>query len=125
MRGIKTKDNNKWKKIAAVSALFLVLIILANSVRKVYNKRVESEATLVRMKNELKNLEDRQKNLSASLERLKTVDGLEFEMRKKLNVAQAGESVAIIVDSPEPTMTSVVQISGWQKFKNFVVGLFK
>ena len=70
-------------------------------------------------------LQKREKELNDSLERLKTQEGLAFEMRRKLNVAEVGESVAIIVEEEIPIVPSTIKISNWQKFKNFVVNLFK
>jgi cell division protein FtsB len=125
MRGIKNRGENKWKKLSIFFALLLVFGVLTNSVRKVYNKRVESQKTLVRMQADAKILEDRQKFLENSLQKLTTKDGIAFEMRRKLNVAEAGESVAIIVEEKQPTSTPVAAISGWQKFKNFWANLFK
>jgi len=125
MRGIKSKGENKWKKIASFSALFLLLIILINSTRKVYEKKVEAQKMLSQMQTDVKTLTDRQQVLNEDLQKLSTTDGVAFEMRKKLNVAEAGESVAVIVDLPQSTSTPVVEVSGWQKVKSFVVRLFK
>jgi hypothetical protein len=125
MHGIKTKESGKWKRVCVFFILLLVFGVLVNSVRKVYNKKTESAAALARMEKEVADLKNRQKYLAGDLQKLKTIEGMAFEMRKKLNVAEAGESVAIIVDDGKPTETSPIQISGWQKFKNFVVELFK
>ena len=125
MRGIKNKESGKWKKLGIFLVLFLIFGVLVNSVRKVYNKKTEAQKTLVRMEEEVKKLEDRQKFLGNSIQKLNTKEGIEFEMRKKLNVAQAGESVAIIVEETQSTSTSSAEISSWQKIKNFFAELFK
>ena len=125
MRGIKTNKENKWKRPAAFLILLLVFGVLVNSVRKVYNKKVEAQKTLARMREEVKNLEDRQKFLGTSIQKLATEEGVAFEMRKKLNVASAGESVAIIVEGTQPTSTPVTEISSWQKLKDFFTKLFE
>ena len=46
---------------------------------------------------ELSSLEQRDKELSSRIDRLKTDRGLEEEIRKKFNVAKDGEGVVIIV----------------------------
>ncbi len=126
MRGIKSKGKNKWKKIATFTALFLLLVVLTNSTRKVYNKKVEAGKLLLQMQQDVQTLEDREKFLNESLQKLQTKEGVAFEMRKKLNVAEAGESVAVIVDdNSQPTTTPAMPISGWQKFKDFWVELFR
>jgi cell division protein FtsB len=125
MRGIKTTGEKKWKKLSIFFVLLLIFCIMTNSARKVYNKNVEAQKKLSQMQEEFKNMEDRQKFLSDSIQKLGTNEGIAFEMRKKLNVAEAGESVAIIVESSKPTTTPVVIISSWQKFKNFWTSLFR
>ena len=125
MRGIKNRGSDKLKKMAVFLALLLVLGFLLNSVRKVYNKKEEAQKLLVRMEKEKAELEERGKFLQESLTKLQTKEGLEFEMRKKLNVAEEGESVAIIVDEEQAVPASNLKISPWQKIKDFLVGLFR
>lgn len=124
MRGIKTKDHSLTKKVCLFLLLLLIFGVLVNSTRKVYNKRQEAMQALTRMESELKELENRQETLTASLQRLQTEEGVKFEMRKKLNVAEAGESVAIIVEEELSEVASTTKVSGWQKFKGFWTKLF-
>jgi hypothetical protein len=100
-------------------------VVLVNSVRGVYQKKKSAEEILVRMEKETSDLKNRDQYLKASIERMATKEGLEFEMRKKLNVAQAGEGVAIIVENGDSSTTTDTQISAWQKFKNFWIGIFR
>ncbi|MCL4387329.1 hypothetical protein M1307_02955 [Patescibacteria group bacterium] len=125
MRGIKSKKENKWKRIAVFIALILVFGFLLNSVRKIYNKKEEAQKVMARMEEEKAKLKEREKFLNDSLARLETTEGLKFEMRKKLNVAEVGESVAIIVNEEQTSSASNSEISPWQKLKDFLVGLFK
>jgi hypothetical protein len=125
MRGLKNRGENRLKMGAIFCLLFLIFVVLTNSVYKVYKKKVNAEETLVRMQQDITDLEKRQQELKSSLQRLETADGMAFEMRKKLNVAEVGESVAIIVDEEESKPADNVELSIWQKFKNFVVELFK
>ena len=55
----------------------------------------------VESKEEKTKLEERDKYLKESVRRIATQEGIEFEMRKKLNVAAVGENVAIIVGQKE------------------------
>ena len=125
MRGIKNKESGKWKKWSIFLILLLVFIVLLNSVSKVYKKKKEVEKTLTRMQAEVVALDKRKEFLKESLEKLKTREGVEFEIRKKLNVATPGEGVAIIVDEEQSTTTSNQNISSWQKFKNFFSRIFR
>jgi cell division protein FtsB len=125
VRGIKTKEDGKWKKAAIFCALLLVFGILLKSVNNIYQKKKSAQETLVRMAKEAADLKSRDSELKDSIAKLKTKEGLDFEIRSKLNVAQAGESVAVIVDTKQSTTTPTVQISTWQKIKNFFTGLFR
>lgn len=105
--------------------LLILLLVLSNSARNVYKKKKSAEETLVRIEREAEELKSRDAFLKKSIERITTQEGLEFEIRKKLNVAEIGESVAIIVDQGSSTVADNSQTSAWQKFRNFWVKLFK
>ena len=125
MRGIKNRESGKWKKVAVFLVLLLVFSVLLNSVRKVYNKKKNAEIALARMETEALELRERSEFLKGALEKLETREGIEFEIRKKLNVAGAGESVAVIVEEGPSASSSKLSASPWQKFKNFFVELFE
>lgn len=125
MRGVKTRGGDKWKRVGVFFVLLIIFGVLLNSVGNVYKKKVNAEKALSQMQSEITELENRQKFLTESLARLDTQEGLKFEIRKKLNVAQAGESVAIIVDEETSSTTKPSTVSSWQKFKNFFSGLFE
>ena len=124
MRGIKSREENKWKRLAAFFALLLVFGFLLNSLKNVYQKKVEAQKLLAQMEDDKAKLEKRDQFLKESITELGTPEGVNFEIRQKLNVAGAGESVAVIVNEPQPATTSAVQISSWQKIKDFFIGLF-
>jgi hypothetical protein len=125
MRGIKTKERDRWKKITLSAILLIALIFLLNSVRKVYEKKREVDKALTQMEMEVAELEKRGEHLEYSLQKLSTREGMEFEIRKKLNVAQAGENVVVIVDKEGTTTTSELPTSLWQKAKRFFRELFE
>ena len=119
MRGVKTRESGKWKRLIIFLILLIIFGVLLNSVRKVYKKKESAEKALVKMNADLKELEERGQFLEDSIEKLGTSAGLDFEIRKKLNVAASGEMVAIIVEEEQSVTTSNQKISPWQKFKNF------
>jgi len=125
MKRIKNRDDGKWKRLGTFLVLFLILGLLLNSVSKVYKKKQEAEKILVRMEEQVAELEKRDQFLKDSLEKLSTEEGIEFEIRKKLNVAEVGERVAIIVEEEATLPTSNTAISSWQKFKNLWSGIFR
>jgi len=125
MRGLKNREGQKWKKIAIFLVLLLLFGLLLNSVSKVYKKKQEAERTLVRMEEQAAELKQRNEFLKKTLNKLNTEEGVEFEIRKKLNVAEVGESVAIIVDEEPSVSPESVKVSVWQKFKDFFTELFK
>ena len=119
MRGLKNREADKWKKIAIFVVLLIIFVVLLNSVNRVYKKKKEVERALTQMKTEMLELADRSEFLKDSLEKLKTEEGVEFEIRKKLNVAEVGESVAIIVEEESIEVLPKIKTSPWQKIKDF------
>lgn len=124
MRGIKTKSNDKWKKLVVFFVLLLILILLINSVFKVYQKKKEAKITLEKMQADIESLKEREEILIKSIQRLETEEGIKFEMRKKLNVAEVGESVAIVVESAEDGPLPYPEQSILEKIKNFFQNIF-
>lgn len=106
-------------------ALLLVFGFLLNSVRGVYQKKKMAQEVLVRMEEEKAKLEERDKFLKESLAKLATSEGMNFEIRQKLNVAEVGESVAVIVDEKVSSTTQTAATSPWQKIKSFFTNLFR
>jgi hypothetical protein len=125
MRGVKSREVNKFRRIAIFFVLLIIFIVLVNSVFRVYKKKKGAEEVLIKMQEEMILLEQREKNLGASLARLETDEGLEFELRKKLNVASEGESVAIIVTEEVEDKDVVPEKSSFQKIKERFKQLFK
>ena len=125
MRGIKSRGIERWKRLGVFIFLLLILLILLNSVRKVYNKKQNAEEALARMQTDVTKLEGREQDLKASESRIESSEGLEFELRKKFSVARPGESVAIVVESEDASSTLSLTDSLWQRFKNFFTDLFE
>ncbi len=124
MRGIKNRNSAKVKKLAIFLALFLVLGIFLNSLVNVYQKKKEAAEALARMEEERMELSDRAAELEETLARLETKEGLDFEIRKRLNVAAAGENVAIIVEESSGAPLPQPEKSVWDKIREFFENLF-
>ena len=118
MKSLRSRDHTKWKRLGIFLLLFLVFGVLSNSVRKVYNKKESAEKALTRMDQDVKELEDRKSYLETSIARLGTSEGIKLEIKRKLNVSEPGERVAIIVDDSVSSTTETSEPSFWQKIKN-------
>ena len=122
---IRSKHSySRTRDVIIFVTLFLILLVTINSLKKVYIKYNSASLALSRMQQENIKLKEREINLNNSLKRLVTEEGKKFEIRKKLNVAEAGEQVAIIVDKGATSTESEVGNSLWQRFKNLFSDLF-
>jgi len=105
--------------------LLIFIIFIANQVYGIYEKQKLSKENLSSVKNQYEELKNREKMLTSEIDRLKTKEGMEEEIRNKFDVAKPGEQVVVITD--DGSSTKVVKeengtISGlWNK----VVGWFK
>lgn len=77
----------------------IILVLLLKGVWGVYQKERLSAQNLEQEKGELEKLALREKNLAASLDYLKTDQGIESEIRTKFRVVKEGEKVAVILDN--------------------------
>lgn len=125
MRGLKRRGGDQYKKLALFTGLFILLILLGNSTRRVYNKKEEAGLALVRMEQEIGDLEERESELRSEQAKLKTDEGIDFELRKKFNIAREGEGVAIIVDESPGQDEQSDSATRWQKIKSFFGSLFE
>lgn len=124
MRGVKTKNSGRWKQMSLSLFLFLLFLLALNSVYGVYQKKKNAKEFLARMNEEARVLVEREAFLNNELQKLETEEGLKFEIKKKLNVAEVGESVAIIVPEPLSTSTKLSEPSSLEQLKAFLKNLF-
>lgn len=124
MRRLAGKKNDNLKKIASVLVLSIIFVVLIGSVYRVYSKEKRTSEILMKTQNELAEMEKRKKELVASIGRLETRDGMEYELRRKFNVSGEGEKVAIIVEDQEVSAKNSFEKTFWQKIKDFFSGLF-
>ena len=102
-RGYFTPRVKAW---LAIVILLGISALLGKAVWNIYTKnhlaKENKEATL----RELADLEVRQKDIKAKLDKLKTVQGKEEEIRRNLPMAKEGEHVIVIVDKNSGNLES-------------------
>lgn len=105
----------------AIFCLFIVSIVLGKATWSIYNKNsiaLENKLAAVR---ELEELESRHRVIKEKLDKLKTTEGREEEIRKNLPMAKDGEYVITIVDEKSPRderqieATSTVKTGFWER----------
>lgn len=78
--------------------LFIFIIILSKACYGIYQKQKISEQNLKIVEEEYYSLSSRKDVLESEIDKLKTEDGVEREIRSKFNVSKPGEIVVKIVD---------------------------
>jgi len=98
--------------------LVVVLILLIRPTWNIYKKSRDSERNLKQAQEELALLEKRQKELSVSLENLKSEEGRDEEIRAKFGVAKAGETMVVVLDDKKPVQTTTTpeEIGAFSRF---------
>lgn len=115
----KKVRNAVYSKGMAVALLALALVV-ARATWGVYAKERDSAASRARAEAELAKLNERAAALGAELERLRTDEGLEREIRDTYSVAKPGEKVVIIVDQQSSTTSTTTEREGWWgRFRQF------
>lgn len=102
--------------------LFIILAIFVRGVFKVHDRAVLSRNNLNREQIELNKIIEREKKLEASLEYLKTEQGIEDEIRSKFRAVKEGEKLAVILDDAIATTTATTteQNTGlWNRLINW------
>lgn len=100
--------------------LCLVFLLLAKALFGVYGKERVSAGYLARQQTEYSKMKEREKELSDSVEYLKTEQGVEAEIRSKFRVVKEGESVAVIVDNDAPATTTSATTTPKTLFQKFL-----
>jgi hypothetical protein len=120
MRGLNKKGNSRFKKVLVFVALLIVLLVLVNSTRKVYQKRQSVTEALAKMNTDINELKDRELFLKDSEERLSVNEGLEIEIKKKFSMARVGESVAVIIEEDSEQEEKEDDSGFWNKLKKIL-----
>ncbi len=119
MKSLRERHYSPKKTIIISTVLLFLVIFLSHSLYRVYMKRREARNTLVRMQEELALLETKSQSLKYEIESLSTSEGVNFELRKKLNVKSKDEQVVVIVDKEVGETDEKLDTSIWDKIKNF------
>jgi len=95
-------------------ALLVLVLFMAKQVYDIYQKQGLSKEGLTSVLNENSELKNREKMLSSEIERLKTEDGIEEEIRNKFNVVKPGEHLVVIVDDASTSKNETAkENTGW------------
>lgn len=82
-----------------LAVLFIVLILIGKGVWNIYVKERSAMADRVDAERQIATLKERHTFLENEVNRLKTQNGIEREIREKFNVKKSEEEVAIIIDA--------------------------
>lgn len=121
---LEFQDKRKIKRFiySKITLVLLVVVVafLLNAVWNVYKKQDYTRENLVKITASLASLRVREKMLSSEVERLKTENGVEEEIRAKYGLVKPGEEVIIVVNDDSSTSADSMPIENnlWQKFLN-------
>ena len=101
--------------------LFIAVIFLVRSNYDIYQKYKLSLSTYNEVKGDYDSLKSRKDMLESEIDRLKTDNGIEEEIRSKFSVAKPGETVVVVVNNGTSTNTDVSNSGFWSN----LWGLFK
>ncbi len=82
-----------------LASLFILVFFVGLQVYNIFEKQRLSKDSLLSVYEEYEGLVKRERMLISEIERLKTKDGIEEEIRNKFDVARPGEHVVVVVDS--------------------------
>jgi len=125
------KDFQQRKKVRQMigsRAVFIFLVVVATFLVRgaygVYQKERETSKDLVKAKESLVATDARQKELTTSIEILKTPQGLEKEIRDRFSVAKGGEEIVLIVDPKAEEKPVQESASVWQRLEGWIKNIF-
>lgn len=81
--------------------LGILILFAGHAVYGVYTKAQSANAFLADAKKKLGDMQEREKYFSSEIERLKSDQGIEQEIRSKFQVAKEGEKVIVLMDKKE------------------------
>jgi cell division protein FtsB len=115
---ISYQEKNRWRRVVYSKTILVILLILlvwlGNSTYGIYTKQQKSQNNLARTQEELKDLEKRQQDLQAKIQRLNQATGVDEEIINKFRMVKEGEKMIVLVDTPEvDTSISTVTEKSW------------
>jgi len=117
MRELESKHKVK-KVVYSAPVLILLVFVVGVFVRGAWRaiERQRGSSEMVReLQTKANQLEDRQTELEGKIERLKTEEGIEEELKSKYNVSAEGEQFIVFVDFKENQDVSSTSPSVWYK----------
>jgi cell division protein FtsB len=99
----------------SVGALAILCVFLAQAAWGVYGKEKLSALERNQATAELATLKARKATLEAETSRLKTVEGVESEIRDKYRMVKEGEELVVIVENKDPTVLVTQKTRPWYK----------
>ena len=111
----KQKNRSALYSIPTLVILLLVTILVAKGAVGVMSKAEQSSKLSKSLAEKATTLTLREGELKDSLARLKTVEGVKDEIRKRFSVTQAGEQVAIIIEGRGVSSSTSDSTLPWYK----------
>lgn len=93
--GIKALNLEKYTKYAAI----LLLFVFGTSLLRSYQKTIKTKALVEREKKKIEELKKENARLEGDLERVKSEEFIERQLRDKLGLAKKGEVVLVLPDA--------------------------
>lgn len=117
MRELEQKQKLKRRiySIPALIGLFLITVALSRGAYSILTKERLTSKEVELLQEEVADLSEREAFLNSSIEKLKTEEGIEEEIKSKFNVARSGERVAVIVDPIALEATTTPEKKIWYK----------
>ncbi|MFH1454891.1 MAG: septum formation initiator family protein [bacterium] len=121
---IDFQQKRQFKKIIyskiTLLILLITIIIVGRGTYNIYEKSRLSVNNFAAVESDYKSLKARKDMLESEINRLKTDNGIEEEIRSKFNVAKPGETVVTIINSSNtPTNTENSTKGFWSNFWSF------
>lgn len=112
--------NLLYSKITLV-VLIVFIVFLLNAVWGVYKKQDLAKENMTKTAATFDGLHAREKMLSSEIERLKTENGTEAEIREKYGLVKPGEEVIVVTDNDTATdsTTTSADTGFWQGILNW------
>jgi cell division protein FtsB len=123
---LEFQEKRKLKKFlysrVTLIILLIFIILLLKEVIEVYQKQSLTVDNLSKTAVTLEGLRARERMLTSEVERLKTEEGKEIEIREKYGLVRPGEEVITVVDRSGQTDSGgpSVEKSFWQKIINWL-----
>ncbi len=98
----RKKEKKRFKKFIS-SKIFLIIIIiillfLIKGLFRIYNTYKDIKAESLKIHEDFEKIEKRKKEIDINIQRFETPEGIDYEMRKKLDISLPDEKVIYILN---------------------------